>query len=303
MRTFTATNRKRWSTSGAEELDPADPRWRAMHDQSRDGACLWLIHGTGKQCHEGFGFFEPPELARMHTHYGDQVYGWDHFTLLQGIAKNVEDLRARMPDQPLELALDIVAISRGGLLARFLAEGHAAALLSPHRIRVRSLVFVGTPNRGTPQAVSSRKARQALRKAMAHDSAQENLVGFSDDLDLALAAPAWRLFPGQEAMVPGSALLEQLESPVAFPGGRPTYYAVAATFPAGREPEIDDLFSGEAHDLIVPTAGVYDLAHPRSLFPIPPSRRLALGDAANHHHLLRPDLARSTVLQWLGVPP
>jgi len=304
FRTFTKANRLNWKTSAAEELEASDARWTAMHDATTQGdRALWLLHGTGKQCHEGFGFFEPEELDRLHAHYTGGVYGFDHFTLRHSIQTNVQDLRSRMPSQALDLHVDVVAISRGGLLARYLSEGHGAQALRPHRLRVGNLVFVGTPNRGTPQAGSSSAAKAALRRAMRHDSDTEDLSGgTAEDVDRALAASDWRLFPGQDAMAPGSALLAQLQDVASLPAEVPRYHALTATFKAGREPKIDRLFEGEAHDLIVPTSGVWDPAHPAALFPIPAQRRLNQGSVTNHHRLLAPQAARTQVLDWLGVP-
>jgi hypothetical protein len=99
-------------------------------------------------------------------------------------------------------------------------------------------------------------------------------------------------------------LLRQLESVASLPNPPdplPEYYALTATFPAGKEPKIDALF-GEDHDLIVPTRGAWDPTAPPSLFPIRPERLKDLGDSTNHHHLLKTDTARTHLLKWLGVP-
>jgi hypothetical protein len=75
------------------------------------------------------------------------VLGFDHWTLSKSPEDNartlVESLRASAPQLLKERRLDIIAHSRGGLVARALCD------LLDQRGAVNQLVFLGTPNCGT----------------------------------------------------------------------------------------------------------------------------------------------------------
>src|SRR5208282_3676199 len=63
---------------------------------------------------------------------------------------NVRWLLAHLPSSPMQV--DIVCHSRGGLVARVLAERNARLGLDASRIDVRRIVFCGVPNGGTALA-------------------------------------------------------------------------------------------------------------------------------------------------------
>jgi triacylglycerol esterase/lipase EstA (alpha/beta hydrolase family) len=76
------------------------------------------------------------------------VAAFDHFTLSHDPVTNIEELVQRLPEGA-DVEFDIVAHSRGGLVARVLAERQEQISLGSRKLRIRKVVFVGTPNAGT----------------------------------------------------------------------------------------------------------------------------------------------------------
>jgi pimeloyl-ACP methyl ester carboxylesterase len=74
---------------------------------------------------------------------------FDHHTLSHDPERNVRELLARLPG---DVELDVICHSRGGLVARVLAERPSRFGLDTARARVRRVVFVGVPNAGTQLA-------------------------------------------------------------------------------------------------------------------------------------------------------
>lgn len=73
---------------------------------------------------------------------------FDHFTLSDDPRQNVQWLIDNMPDGT-NLTVDIVCHSRGGLVARTLAEQISSFRLGSKRINVDRIIFVAVPNAGT----------------------------------------------------------------------------------------------------------------------------------------------------------
>ena len=111
------------------------------------GPSLLFLHGTMALAHTGFKRVPSPLLERCARAYEDRVWAYDHHTLSKTPAQNTTDLvgRLRQLNSP-HLVVDVIAHSRGGLVARELAELQARGSL----IEVRSVLFVATPNGGTP---------------------------------------------------------------------------------------------------------------------------------------------------------
>jgi CHAT domain-containing protein len=111
-----------------------------------DDRALLLIHGTLSKTAvpvDGFG----PEFFKWARGKYSQVLGFDHWTLSKSPEENaqmlLECLRASSPHLLKGRRLDILAHSRGGLVARALCD------LLDQRGAVGNLVFLGTPNCGT----------------------------------------------------------------------------------------------------------------------------------------------------------
>src|SRR5215475_14059249 len=89
---------------------------------------LLLVHGTFSTCGSAFDGMlrDAAFLARMRDRYGSRVLLFDHPSLHVDPAANARWLLEQLPPEA-ELVLDVVAHSRGGLVARALASGPVAA--------------------------------------------------------------------------------------------------------------------------------------------------------------------------------
>ena len=109
---------------------------------------LLFIHGTFSTTDTGFGQLPDDTLRDLHQAYGGRVFAFDHPTLSADPIDNVREFLSMVPDD-VQLDLDLVAHSRGGLVARTLAGAHRDLPIASDRVRVGRAVFAGTPNQGS----------------------------------------------------------------------------------------------------------------------------------------------------------
>jgi hypothetical protein len=109
---------------------------------------LLFIHGTFSTAHGAFALIEPAAFKTLFDRYDGRVFAFNHFTLSHDPRRNVEWLAGQLPGGD-SLELDIVCHSRGGLVARTIAEQPSVFGLDTSRFKVRRIVFVGVPNSGT----------------------------------------------------------------------------------------------------------------------------------------------------------
>jgi hypothetical protein len=269
-RLFTPANRKLKIDAKMTEAD-----WATM----AAGRALLYVHGTFSTAQGGFSGIPDSVVETLHNRYGGRVFAFNHHSLSMSPSDNVEWFLDQMP-AGVDLDLDIVCHSRGGLVARTMAgelSGFAGEL---SRLNVGRVVFVATPNNGTALAD------------------EENIIGFLDRmatlanvlpsvpvieaLDAVLAVVktvaygVLRGLSGLASMRPGGAFLELLNQ-----GNQvdTEYYALAANYEpinpglkalvaGAKDALIDAIFAGEPNDLVVPTMGVYE-GVPDANFPIP----------------------------------
>jgi hypothetical protein len=274
-----------FTPEGYTRPDPTQMSGADWERMARDRALLYL-HGTFSTAHGAFGGLPPEVFTALHQRYGGRVFAFDHYTLSHDPERNVRWLLEQIPPR-VALELDVVCHSRGGLVARTLAERlDRLEAIDPGRLTVERVVFVGVPNRGT-----------ALTDP-------DHLVDFLDRLTSVL-----NLFPTNAAAeildallvvvkVLGHGVLGGLDGLAAMNprgpfvaalnrGGAGTadYFAIAADYePAGALREfvrqvadaaLDRVFDDAPNDLVVPTLGAFDdNGHPR--FPIAGDRVLEL---------------------------
>jgi hypothetical protein len=274
-----------------------------------DGPTLLLLHGTFSTSHTAFGGLTSETLAALHDLYGGRVLAFDHPTLSVTPQHNVERLLELLPSGR-RLELDVVTHSRGGLVGRILA----GALQPVDEVHVRRLVFGATPNLGT-----------ALTDA-------DHLVHFLDRmttlLNLVPPGPASVVtsmleaivtvvkvvgragltgLDGLAAMQPAGSLIQRLNT--ASTGGPEESFALAADFSptgglrslltAGVVGAAADRVFGEANDVVVPTAGVYEATGPG--FPVDVARRVRFdGAVVWHGALFRQPETAAALCAWLA---
>lgn len=280
-----------YRTGGGGEVDAAG--WRALSG----GRCLLFLHGTFSTAAGAFGGLPADVLAVWHAAYAGRVLAFDHPTLGLDPADNAAALADLVPPG-LRLDVDVVAHSRGGLVARALAAAGAAGA-GP--VRVRRVVHVATPNHGTALADPERMGGLLDRVTTLLNLAPEGPVdavatGLSVVLVVVKAMVRYGMpaLPGLVAMDPGGRFLRTLVADRDAGDDGAEHYAVAADYePSGsllrlaRGPVgnavVDRVFGRAPNDLVVPTAGVYE-GVPGGAFVVDPGRRLVLPASRAVHH-------------------
>jgi hypothetical protein len=270
------------------------------------GRALLLIHGTGSRSYIGFAGLTPEFVAALHERYQGRVFAFDHFTLSHDPQENVRRLLELVPNG-VSLDLDILCHSRGGLVARTLAEQGQRFPAGSRSIRVHRVVFVAVPNAGT--RLTDTKYLGDLVDAYT------NLLNFFPDNTVTdvleafltvvkhLAVGAVKGLDGLQAMVPNGAFLQGLN---VGPKDNKQYFALAADYeptePGFKDYVANRLMDGihrEANDLVVPTAAVYE-RNGSELFPIADRHIFTGADGVHHGNFFSQRLTLEKIQQWLS---
>lgn len=281
------------------QLDAA--QWRRL---AGDRALLF-VHGTFSRCHSAFGGLSSQSMSRLSGHYGDRLFGFDHFTVSEDPIDNVRWFLDQVPEN-LSLELDVVCHSRGGLVARTLAQGVAG--LQTDRVAVKRVVFVAVPNAGTALADPERLPQLLDRFTTVLNLFPDN--GVTETLEVilmvvkVLAHGLLRGLPGLASMNPHGDFLRDLNQ------GPPLdvdYFSLAADFePRGGLRDLvvdagaDVVFGRDKNDLVVPTLGVYDQnGHPS--FPLASAARHQFDDSHGvlHTNFFPHGDAQQVLERWL----
>ncbi|NUU25347.1 MAG: alpha/beta hydrolase, partial [Streptomycetaceae bacterium] len=117
VRTFTRDNYTRPADSAVETAE----QW----GQLAGGRVLLLIHGTFSTSHGGFGGLDADTVDALNRAYEGRVIAFDHPTVSVSLAANIDALH-KLTRAPGPLDVDILAHSRGGLVARELIRRQSA---------------------------------------------------------------------------------------------------------------------------------------------------------------------------------
>ncbi|MDI2126037.1 esterase/lipase family protein [Yinghuangia seranimata] len=304
VRTFTRDN---YRTPYAPDAKITTPdQWGAF----TGGRALLLIHGTFSTCHGGFGGLDPDTVDALNQAYGGRVFAFDHPTVSVSLAANIDALE-RLTGAAAPLDVDILAHSRGGLVARELVRRQAAP---DAKYRVRRVVFAATPNRGTPLVDPEHVVRFIDRYTNLltllpgpAEIVGDTLAGLMTAVQV-LGHAALTDLDGLNAMCPHGSVLDGLDTDA----HGTEYYAVNADF----EPDAElvsklraadllmDAVFPEANDLVVPTQGVADPGGPTDPvpgFPVPADRVLHFPSQRSvwHSTLFTQPETRAKILEWL----
>lgn len=270
---------------GPEDIASVTDLNGAGWDQMRDGRALLFVHGTCSTSQGGFGALDPAVWAQLSARYGGRVFAFDHPTLSVDPLSNVETLTTLLPTGA-PLKVDIVAHSRGGLVARALA---CAATDPSFPLQISRIVHVGVPNAGTELANVKRIGKFVDRISTMLNLAPDGpLSTIADILDGILTVVkiigcnGIGELPGLSAMDPAAKWLPTLGARPAAPH---ISYAIGSDYePSGgvlqlvRVPNtVTDLIFGLLpNDMVVPAVGVYDVSAATG-FPIPAEQRVGFG--------------------------
>lgn len=273
------------------------------------GKALLFVHGTFSQSFSGFYGIPRDVMTRLNRRYNGRVFAFDHFTLSHDPQRNLVEFMDRMP-AGIELDLDVVSHSRGGLVARALSGETALGPIST--IHVDRSVFVATPNHGTALAdaehmtafVDRYTSLLSLIPPGPH-SVVTNILEAVVTVVKMIGAAALEGLPGLKSMDPDGPFLAHMNQGV---GTASSYYAMAADYePQGGLAEMvtdgvaDRVFGDAANDLIVPTLGVFEGSNDPA-FPIPPERLLQFeaSRGVDHSGFFKQPEFRTALLSWLS---
>jgi hypothetical protein len=243
--------------------------WRALLPLGREQRVLLYVHGFASSIEAGGGALLVPQFA---SHY-DAILAYDHPTLGLSPIDNARQLLDMIPDD-LQLSVDLVAHSRGGLVIRSLVE----LLDWAPKLRPVRVVTAGSPHAGTRLADPEHWDR-LVSMAMTLGSWLASMGGGAfwapKLLEFVLKAAVQGIFslPGLAAMVPGSEFLQQLNAPGAPDlSERVPYSAVTSSFAINNVAQQGfrqafmalavQAFMGEPNDLVVHTASALEIDTP-----------------------------------------
>ncbi|HWZ98413.1 MAG TPA: alpha/beta hydrolase [Candidatus Dormibacteraeota bacterium] len=249
--------------------------WAALNSEGKKS--LLFIHGTTSTTSGAFsGLLNFPAQAELYKRYEGRVIGFNHHTLTKSVAGNAADFYAGLPGRGT-YTFDIVCHSRGGLVARALKELTPAQLSTATNsncacsatFKIGKIIFVGTPNIGTPLADPSDipDSLELLSNIAAWiPGAGLTLAGILSSAAF-VAENGFRVLPGMRNMDPADAFLKEINLP--GPPGTVSplgdYFAIQSNFDLNGVVNtvllkgLKYLFKGNLNDVIVPTLGVSNI--------------------------------------------
>ncbi len=282
--------------------------WLTVTEKKAGEKGLLIVHGTLTRSHTEFSKVSLGFVKELHRLYGGRVFAFDHPTLSRSPAENIDEFVNYLP-RNASLDLDVICISRGGLVTRELETRIPDLSTGSRQVRIHRVVFIAAPNNGTILADGKHWNDFIDIYTSALNLIPDNPV--TDILDAVItvakliAVGALRGLTGIQAMRPNGPYLNALNASTIGAGN---YFAVASNFEPGgtsgwtdyvRNVVIDKVFHGEGNDLIVPSEGVFE-ANGSQFFPIPQLLVFAPRDHVSHSGYLRNNKVQTRILQWLA---
>ncbi len=231
-------------------------------------------------------------MTALRDRYDGRVIVFDHPTIADDPFENARHFIDLVGDRKLEV--DIVCHSRGGLVARSIAERPKDVDRSSDSVRVNRIVFVGVPNAGTILADADHWKELADRFTTILSLFPG--PGASDVLESVLAlvksiaVKTADALDGLTCMAPSGDFLKRINGEVA-PAGDTTYVAIVSDYEpknpglkAWLNDEIrDKIFDEKPNDMMVRIDSMTGDALP-TRFPIVEASRRAFAPAAGVEH-------------------
>ncbi|CCM62697.1 MAG: hypothetical protein GX471_12795 [Candidatus Microthrix parvicella] len=289
------------------ELDCNEADWWKL----AEGRSLLFIHGTNSRTNLGLGSLKAETISSLHNAYGERLFAFDHPTLSATPLDNLRWIAANLP-QGVNLEVDIICHSRGGLVARALHECPEAAGLAAGRIKIGKVVMVATPNDGTVYADPDHALAfldvLVTAEKMIPDNPVTPIIASSLAVLKQVACGAANGLVGLMSMNREGEFLATLNGGVA---DRTGYRALGADFEPVpgtgiatvlKDSAADLLFGSDANDLVVPTEGSFKVGD-GSAFEISGENhhRFAPAAGVNHSTFWTDNLANTTMLDWLDI--
>ena len=289
-----------YTTESVAPLETSD--WTKL----TSGRALLFVHGTFGRAHLAFPTFPAAFMQTIHDAYGGRLFAFEHFTISEDPFVNAQRFVDALP-AGLDLNVDIINHSRGGLVSRALAELLPRLDLKGRKLTVGTVVHIASPSAGCVLADADAMIHLVDRytnwmQFLPANAAVEVLEAAITVLKM-LAVGAFKGLEGLACMAPGSAFFTQLNAPGVSTAS--SYRALAANYePIDKELKsfahnlvMDQIFKQD-NDLVVPTGGVWD-ANGSPMFPI--AERLVFGktDGVDHGGFFADARAQAKILEWL----
>ncbi len=277
---------------------------------------LLLIHGTFSTWQSAFDGLRRSEtwFPQMQEFYGNRIFAFNHPSLHQTPAENVKTLMEMLPDG-VELDVDIITHSRGGLVGRELCERLADIDPFGRKVDVKKAIFVAGPHLGT--TLLNKEHIITLI-----DSYTNMLTNLPDgpatiimealiSLVKIIGGGAIEGLPGLQSMVPDGDYIKRLNGTGAVDT---TYYTMGASYAPHDEKlllrfgkrllmKVLAKIFDEDSDMVVPTKGSFDTALGNGGFPIPSERQklYQMDDDINHVTFFEHDVVNRQLFNWLSA--
>jgi hypothetical protein len=285
--------------------DLTDADWARL----ATGPVLLWVHGTFSTTSGAFAALPAATRAELDRRYGGRVIAYDHPTIADDPFVNARAFYDIVGDHHLDV--DIVCHSRGGLVARSIAERPGSLSVLGPNVRARQIVLVGAVNHGTILADADHWAELLDRFTTLLNLVP--LPGAADTIETVLAVvksiavETTHDLEGLSAMAPSSAFLASLNVPVQ---GRPaaTYRALGSNFEPNN-PDLkawlndtvrDGLFDNKPNDMMVSIESMTG-ANGSDRFPIPAAsiRAFEPADAVEHAMYFGQAMTTAALEEWL----
>lgn len=286
------------------------PDWQ----QLRKGRALLMIHGTFSTTEAAFSQLPSDFLNTLDQKYRGRIFAFDHPTMSNAPEENLDWFIRNIPDGT-KLDLDIITHSRGGLVGRLISEklnqlkfNNESITLGQRHINVNRMVMVAPPNAGT--ILTNMKHMKTFIDCYTNlmSLLPPNIISTIFKAVIAvvkhLAANTVQDLDGLQAMNPGGAFLQFLNTPSPPLNPDTKYFAMASNFEPvklGVKTAFDfllDQIFGSHNDLVVPTAGVYE-NNGAVLFPIHERMVFSAADGVTHTGFFGEVETQRQLLKWL----
>jgi hypothetical protein len=294
--------RRRLATGSWGPLD--DAGWADLEK----GPVLLFIHGTFSTSEGGFGALPGETWTELLRRYDGRVIAFDHPTIADDPGVNVRKLLELVGDRTLEL--DVVCHSRGGLVARTLAERPGTLKDLGPNVKVRTVVLVAATCNGTilasadhwDELVNRATTLLALVPNLALDATMETILA----VVRSCAVEVVKDLEGLDCMAPGSDFLKRLNDPAAEPPDS-RYVAIVSNYEP-RDPALvawltdvsrDLIFEHKSNDLMVTIDSTIGENGSRA-FPVRVHRDFEPDEGVEHSSYFGQPKTSQALLEWLA---
>ncbi len=292
-----------------------DGSWAPVEDRSwadlQKGPALLFIHGTFSTTEGAFGRLPADTLAELQRRYDGRVLAFDHPTIADDPSVNVREFLRLVGDRTM--AFDIVCHSRGGLVARTLAERPGQLKDLGTNIKVRSAVLVGATCNGTilasadnwDELINRATTLLNLVPGLAVNATLETILA----VVRSLAVEVVKDLEGLSCMAPGSDFLKLLNDKTAKPTAA-RYRAIVSNYEP-KDPALvawlndearDWIFKGVPNDMMVAIESM-DGPNGYGAFPIKVHRDFQPDEGVEHSDYFGQPMTSKALLGWLKPAP